>query len=122
VAHNPQAAEILAENLSGMGAYSNTWAVFGMLSDKDIDGVVRLLVGQVDHWHVCTLPPPRGSRAAQLAQALQRAGAASVREFENPTFAYAAACSAAADNDRIVVFGSFHTVADVLTARESPKA
>jgi dihydrofolate synthase/folylpolyglutamate synthase len=122
VGHNPQAAEILAENLSGMGAYSSTWAVFGMLSDKDIDGVVRLLAGQVDHWHVCTLPPPRGSSAAQLAQALRQAGAASVREFENPALAYAATCSAAADNDRIVVFGSFHTVADVLTARESPKA
>ena len=122
VAHNPQAAEVLAQNLSGMGAFVNTWAVFGMLRDKDIEGVANLLAGQVDHWLVCTLPPPRGAAAAQLAQALRQGGAIGVREFENPALAYAAACSEADDNDRIVVFGSFHTVADVLVARESPKA
>jgi dihydrofolate synthase/folylpolyglutamate synthase len=122
VGHNPDAAEVLAGNLSGMGSYRSTWAVFGMLCDKDIDGVVRLLTKQVDHWLACTLPPPRGAKAAQLAQALRRAGAFAVREFDNPALAYAAACSEAADNDRIVVFGSFHTVADILAARESPKA
>ena len=120
VAHNPHAAEVLARNLSGMGAYSRTWAVFGMLRDKDIAGVAGLLRDQVDRWLACTLPPPRGASAAQLAQVLRQAGVDAVREFENPSFAYAAACSAAADNDRIVVFGSFHTVADILAARETP--
>ena len=71
---------------------------------------------------VCTLPPPRGAHAAELAQALRQAGVDAARTFENPALAYAAACSEAADNDRIVVFGSFHTVADVLAARETPKA
>ena len=115
--HNPHAAEVLAANLGGMGAYANTWAVFGMLRDKDVDGVVRLLAAHVDHWLVCTLPPPRGAQAAELAQALRRAGVEAVREFENPSLAYAAACSEAAGNDRILVFGSFHTVADILAAR-----
>ena len=122
VAHNPQAAEVLAGNLSGMGVCTRTWAVFGMLRDKDIDAVVRLLRSHVDCWLACTLPPPRGATAAVLAQVLRQAGAESVREFESPALAYAAACSEAADNDRIVVFGSFHTVADVLAARESTKA
>ena len=122
VGHNPHAAEVLAQNLSAMGSYARTWAVFGMLSDKDIEGVARLLTAQVDHWLASTLLPPRGASAAQLAQALRRAGVAAVREFETPVLAYAAACSEAGDDDRIVVFGSFHTVADVLVARESPKA
>ena len=121
VGHNPHAARVLSENLTDTGKYASTWAVFGMLSDKDIDGVVRLLMRQVQHWLVCTLPPPRGARAADLAQVLRQAGADEVREFENPALAYAAACSEAAENDRIVVFGSFHTVADVLAARELPK-
>ncbi len=122
VGHNPQAAAVLADNLTGMGRYSDTWAVFGMLRDKDIAGVVRTLAQRIDHWMVCTLPPPRGAQAAELALALAQSGVDAVRTFENPAAAYAAACSEAADNDRIVVFGSFHTVADVLAARETPKA
>ena len=122
VGHNPQAAAVLSDNLSDMGTHSDTWAVFGMLRDKDIAGVVRALAKRIDHWMVCTLPPPRGAHAAELAQALRQAGVDAARTFENPALAYAAACSEAADNDRIVVFGSFHTVADVLAARETPKA
>ena len=122
VAHNPQAAAVLAQNLSDLGPCSGTSAVFGMLRDKDIGGVVRLLAPHIDRWLVCTLPPPRGAQASELAQVLRQAGVGAVREFENPAKAYAAACSEADENDRIVVFGSFHTVADVLAARETPKA
>ena len=122
VGHNPQAAAVLAQNLSDLGSCSGTSAVFGMLRDKDIAGVVRLLARHIDRWFVCTLPPPRGAQASDLAQALRQAGVDAVREFENPAKAYAAACSGAAENDRIVVFGSFHTVADVIAAREKSKA
>ncbi len=122
VGHNPQAAAVLAENLSDMQACPRTWAVFGMLRDKDIAGVASLLAPHVDRWLASSLPPPRGARSGELAQVLRQAGADAVREFENPALAYAAACSEAADNDRIVVFGSFHTVAAVLAARESAKA
>jgi dihydrofolate synthase/folylpolyglutamate synthase len=122
VAHNPQAAEVLADNLSGMGAYTRTWAVFGMLRDKDIAGVAKPVTRHVDCWLVCTLPPPRGARAAQLAQALRQAGAQAVREFENPAAAYAAARDEATEDDRIIVFGSFQTVAEVVAAREQAKA
>jgi dihydrofolate synthase/folylpolyglutamate synthase len=122
VGHNPHAAAVLADNLSDMGPYSRTWAVFGMLRDKDIAGVVSLLTGHVDQWLVCTLPPPRGARAADLAQALRQAGVDAVREFENPAAAYAAARGEAAESDRIIVFGSFHTVAEVIAAREQLKA
>jgi dihydrofolate synthase/folylpolyglutamate synthase len=67
---------------------------------------------------VCTLPPPRGARAAELAQALRQTGVDAVREFENPAAAYAAALGEAAESDRIVVFGSFHTVAEIIAVRE----
>ncbi len=122
VGHNPQAAAVLAQNLSDLGPCSGTSAVFGMLRDKDIAGVVKLLAQHVDRWFVCTLPPPRGAQASELARALLQAGVDAVREFENPAQAYAAACSGATENDRIVVFGSFHTVADVIAAREKSKA
>jgi dihydrofolate synthase/folylpolyglutamate synthase len=118
VGHNPQAAAVLAQNLEGLPPCARTSAVFGMMRDKDIAGVVSLLSKHIDRWFVCTLPPPRGALASELARVLRQAGADAVREFENPAQAYMAACSGAAENDRIIVFGSFHTVADVIAARE----
>ena len=122
VAHNPQAAAVLAQELSDLGSCSGTAAVFGMLRDKDIAGVAKLLVEHIDRWFVCTLPPPRGALASDLAQVLRQAGVHEVLEFENPAKAYAAACSGAAENDRILAFGSFHTVSGVIAARKQAKA
>ena len=121
VAHNPQAAAVLADNLQRMEHCPTTWAVFGMLRDKDIAGVVSLLAQHVDRWFACSLPPPRGASAEQLERVLRQAGVSAVRAFESPALAYAEACSEAAENDRILVFGSFHTVADILLARELTK-
>src|SRR5262249_22765089 len=67
VAHNPHAAAVLADNLSNMGFFPETYAVFGMLSDKDIEGVCRALKGRITVWHVATLTGPRGTGAADLA-------------------------------------------------------
>jgi dihydrofolate synthase/folylpolyglutamate synthase len=115
VAHNPQAAGVLAENLVGMGFYPETYGVFGMLRDKDIEGVCRALKDRISAWFAADLSVPRGAGARALADALARAGAAGdVLCFRNPLEAYAAARKRANENDRIVVFGSFHTVADVM--------
>ena len=118
VGHNPGAAAILAQNLDDLGTFTHTRAVFGMLRDKDVAGVAAVISRHVDSWFVCSLPPPRGAQASDIAQTLKRAGALAVREFENPAQAYAAARSGAAENDRILVFGSFLTVAGVVAARE----
>jgi dihydrofolate synthase/folylpolyglutamate synthase len=115
VAHNPQAARVLADNLSGMGFYPATHAVFGMLKDKDIEGVCRAVRDKYTSWFAADLSVPRGASARILADALRRAGATGdVACLENPREDYAAARKRAGENDRIVVFGSFHTVADVM--------
>jgi dihydrofolate synthase/folylpolyglutamate synthase len=115
VAHNPQAAGVLAENLSDMGFYAQTWAVFGMLRDKDIDGVVEHLKDRVDHWLLATLEGARGAPAEHLLRALRRVGIGSDAElFDTPAQAFHRARDRADGNDRIVVFGSFLTVADVM--------
>ncbi|MBS0510721.1 MAG: bifunctional tetrahydrofolate synthase/dihydrofolate synthase [Proteobacteria bacterium] len=117
VAHNPQAAGVLAENLGSMGFYPQTHAVLGMLRDKDVDGVIALMRGRVDHWLLTDLPGPRGLKAEELALHLRTVGIeADIRCFASPDEAYAAAQKSAAEGDRIVVFGSFLTVADVLAA------
>jgi dihydrofolate synthase/folylpolyglutamate synthase len=120
VAHNPQAAHAFADNLGGMGFHPRTIAVFGIMSDKDIDAVIAPLIPRVDRWEVATLPPPRGSSAQALRQRLQDAGVApgAVREHVDPAAAYRAAREEAAEADRIIVFGSFLTVAAVLAAKK----
>jgi dihydrofolate synthase/folylpolyglutamate synthase len=124
VAHNPQAAAVLAENLDEMGFYPKTVAVFGMLQDKDIAGVCRALNAQVSLWFAADLAVPRGAMSVILSEGLVGAGVArdTVFHFRTPREAYASARKQANENDRIVVFGSFHTVAEILGAIELERA
>jgi dihydrofolate synthase/folylpolyglutamate synthase len=115
VAHNPQAARVLADNLGGMAFHPRTWAVFGMMRDKDVAGVIAAMRPRVDRWLPATLAGPRAATAEALASALAAAGVAGpLPTFPSAAAAYAQAREQAGENDRIVVFGSFFTVADVL--------
>jgi dihydrofolate synthase/folylpolyglutamate synthase len=117
VAHNPQAAHALADNLGSMAYHPATWAVFGMLRDKDIRGVIAAMRGRVDHWLPATLPGQRAATAAELAAALLAAGVVGpLPSFESPAAAFAHARGHAGEDDRIIAFGSFLTVAGVLHA------
>ncbi len=126
VAHNPHAAAHLAANLDNMGFFPQTFAVFGMLADKDIDATVAHLRKRVDHWICVDLPGPRGSSAQALAERLHAAGIRpgqgddaqrSITCCASPREGLQRARALAEENDRIVVFGSFLTVADVLSDR-----
>ncbi|MFS2117903.1 glutamate ligase domain-containing protein, partial [Herbaspirillum frisingense] len=66
VAHNPHAAATLAQNLDNMGFHPYTYAVFGSMLDKDIEGVIGHLKDKIDHWCVTDLPLPRAATAQQL--------------------------------------------------------
>ena len=117
VAHNPQAAGVLAANLGDMGFHPETWAVFGMLADKDVEGVVAPMKARVSRWLPCTLEGPRGLDAGALTARLRAAGVEDgciAEGFASPAAAFAAARAQVGEDDRIVVFGSFLTVADVL--------
>jgi len=123
VAHNPQAAGVLAENLSNMGFFPETWAVLGMYADKDVEGVAARVRDRVDHWMLATLPGARGLSAAALLERLRGAGVTGdMRCFDTPAQAYAVAHQSAGEGDRIVAFGSFMTVADVLAATGAVEA
>jgi dihydrofolate synthase/folylpolyglutamate synthase len=115
VAHNPQAVACLADNLAAMGAFRRTLAVVGMLADKDIAGALRMLAGKIDDWLLCGLDVPRGATAEILA-ATVKAGRLGGRAecFPSPAAAFRRAMGLAEEEDRIIVFGSFHTVATVL--------
>jgi dihydrofolate synthase/folylpolyglutamate synthase len=118
VAHNPAAAAVLAAALGEMSGYRRSLAVFGMLRDKDIAGVCAALGRRLDRWYAATLDNPRGATAAEVAAAIERSGAGGeVGRFASPRAALAAAQEDAGEGDRIVAFGSFYTVAEVMAAR-----
>jgi dihydrofolate synthase/folylpolyglutamate synthase len=116
-AHNPQAAGALAASLDQMGFFPRTFAVFGVMADKDIGNVIAPLQPLVDAWFVTDLPTARAAKADDLARAIT-AGAARpnvrVSTHGSPGDALRAALAAADPADRIVAFGSFYTVGGVL--------
>ena len=117
VAHNPHSVAALTANLDAQGFYPTTHAVFGAMADKDLEAMFRKIGLLVDRWYFTDLPIARAETALGLAarwQAQQPASRVPVSIHASPMEAFAAAVAAANPTDRIVVFGSFHTVGGVL--------
>jgi dihydrofolate synthase/folylpolyglutamate synthase len=119
IAHNEPAARVLAAQLrerslpqSAAGA-GRTFAVIGVLADKDAAAIGTALAAVIDRWIVCTLPGPRGTSAAELAPRLVPPGAPI-----DLAGSVAAGCELARaesqPGDRIVVCGSVYTVGPAL--------
>lgn len=116
VGHNPQAARELARWLRLSSFAGRTLAVFAALSDKDVDGVVEALGGEVDDWLLAGLEEagPRGLRIDAFMERLAGGAAAGGAPYPSVEDALAGALAQAAPGDRVLVFGSFHTAAAAL--------
>ncbi|MFJ7788063.1 bifunctional tetrahydrofolate synthase/dihydrofolate synthase [Pseudomonas sp. NPDC096925] len=113
VGHNPHAAEYLARRLVARPLKGRRLAVFGLLADKDLGGVVAPLQGLVDDWAVAPLDTPRSRPAAELVTALTNVGAA-VKSYASVGAALEGQCAQATADDQILLFGSFFCVAQAL--------
>ena len=120
VAHNAQSAQALAANLAQQACDGRTHAVLGMLADKDLAPSLAPLLSQVDCWYLAPLPTARSASVARLRAALATGEVdaaipvGGIKSFDTVAAAHEAALSASSDADRIVVTGSFYTVAAVL--------
>ena len=127
VAHNPHAARSLSSNLQAVRSDSDnklngkTYAVFAMLADKDSGGVIMALKDDIDGWYVADTLHARGALAKDLAQQIASlAPGSTIKTFASADKAYiqacidAEACMDANENAKIIVFGSFFTVASVM--------
>ena len=114
VAHNPDAARVLAHNLAALPARGRTLAICGVLADKDAAAVVAELAASVDRWWFVSTEGERGQSGAALAARAGRAVGDGAATAESIAAACEAARREAADGDRIVVFGSFHVVGPAL--------
>jgi dihydrofolate synthase / folylpolyglutamate synthase len=114
VAHNPDAARILAENLKASRTGGRTLAVCGILADKDAGGIAAELDAAIDEWWLAATEGARGTSGEALAARMAPRLRAPVHVAADVAAGCAEALRAAQDADRIVVFGSFHTVAPAI--------
>jgi len=86
-----------------------------MLADKDIAGVVQAVADEVDEWYLSGISHARGADGLLIKQFVdQELPNASIRLFDGVVNAYHQACLDANENDRIIILGSFFTVAEVM--------
>ncbi|MGP8034669.1 MAG: bifunctional tetrahydrofolate synthase/dihydrofolate synthase [Steroidobacteraceae bacterium] len=120
IAHNEPAARVLAAHLGERSAArataaapGRTFAVAGVLADKDAAGIAAALAPRIDHWIVCALPGARGGSAGELAWRFNL-GTAHVTLADSVVRGCELARELSRPGDRVVVFGSFHTVGPAL--------
>jgi dihydrofolate synthase/folylpolyglutamate synthase len=114
VAHNEPAAAVLAAALAARHCAGRSFAVAGMLADKDAAAIVRALDPLIDHWLLAGIDEqPRGLDARALQSRLPALRGA-VELASNVPAACARARALAAPRDRVIVFGSFHVVGPAL--------
>lgn len=113
VAHNPAATFALAQNLAPKSG--RLIAVMGLLKDKDIAGIVGPLLPLVREWYLGTIHHHRGSSAEFLAEQLLNLGAQTVQAYDSISEAFLAAREMTRVDDTLLVFGSFHTVGEVMS-------
>ena len=115
VAHNPQAARSLSHNLKTHVVLGKTIAVFSILKDKDIFGVINELNLDIDDWFIAEIQNERAASIENISNTIQKINlSAHIEAFKNIQEAYQFASKEVRRNDRIIVFGSFFTVADIM--------
>jgi dihydrofolate synthase/folylpolyglutamate synthase len=113
VAHNPHGARCLATALGEHPCQGQTHCVLGMLDDKDAGGMVNALSDVIDHWYPAGLDTGRGLSSAALCRRISgRLDADRLHPCDTVEAAIRAARRNALEGDRIIVCGSFHTVAE----------
>lgn len=117
VGHNPHAARLLADYIKQQlqtGAVQRIFAIVAMMKDKDISQSIAPFDGFVTAWYCPNLTIERAAKGEQTAQVIKRTLAEQhVAHFDNAKLAYKMAQQQASDNDLILIFGSFFTVAEV---------
>jgi dihydrofolate synthase/folylpolyglutamate synthase len=116
VAHNPESAQALANTLNSWPMPGRIFAVVAMMADKDIGGALQPLLKVVDEWHVSAIDLARSATVERMEQALRALGVTDLHGAASVASALETVKAKARPNDRIVVFGSFYTVAEALRA------
>ncbi|MFZ1387426.1 MAG: bifunctional tetrahydrofolate synthase/dihydrofolate synthase [Thiolinea sp.] len=114
VAHNPHAAENLANWLKDNPIAGKTRVIFSILADKDIQGVIQPLQDKVDEWHIFPLDSTRAASLSTLQSAFASANVKFFQVYSDINHAWKTVSMQTASIDRVVIFGSFLVVSKAL--------
>lgn len=118
VSHNPEAVAHLSKKLKTLPCYGKTYAVFSMLMDKDIKASITAIHTQIDEWYIAPLKTKRAASKDMLLAAFKKANIHCVTLCTSIEEAYQRTISKCLQGDRIIVFGSFHTVSETFPVTE----
>lgn len=120
VAHNPHAASYVVQQLQrkSQSQGGKRIALVGMLDDKDIEAVLEITAPYFDEWYVAQLDGPRATPAERIVNYLQEQGCQHCQAFDNVSLALDKVLQQSTEQDQVLVFGSFFTVAGVLAEKE----
>ncbi len=122
VAHNPASINKLLEYIDSTPCNKRTITLFSAMADKDYAQMIEACAGHFDAWFTADQPAnPRAAKGADIAASLRAQGIEAISVSKNIRQAFRRAQSVMAEGDRLVVFGSFYTVADVLPLLDKEK-
>ena len=114
MAHNPAAAQTLHQNLLATPISGRTFAVMGVFADKDAATIIEVMRSAVNHWIAADVNGVRALDPMLLANKISSAGGAVMHVADSVWDACEFARLNVRKGDRVVVFGSFHTVGPAL--------
>lgn len=119
VAHNPQAVRALRNYLDDCFSGKKIHAVFSMMRDKDIKGVIEIIKPIINHWFIAPLSSPRAARMSFMKDCFRQCKLSNVAfVYEDFSEAFSAAEKNAKKGDLILIFGSFFLVSEYLAKIE----
>jgi dihydrofolate synthase/folylpolyglutamate synthase len=120
VGHNPQAVRTLAEYVTTVFPGKRIHAVFSMMKDKDIAGVIEIMHPVVYDWFFAPLANPRAATESVMRDIFSQSSVTNVSfGFSNFNEAFLAAKNQSQHGDLLLVFGSFFLVSECLVEFEN---
>lgn len=117
-AHNPSAAQSMAETIRTHFNYENLILVLGILKDKDIAGICREILPLAQHVILSAPDSDRAATAQELYQIIQTNGLAGKQDIiiiSRLSEAIIKAKASAGEKDLILVTGSLYTIGEVMS-------
>lgn len=117
VSHNESSARYLSAFLErNFETDREISAVFGVMSDKDINSIIKPLLRRVKNWYATSPDIERSMDSNELSKLISLKSPSQVNQVKNVKEACLKAHEETGEGGLILIFGSFYTVAEAFPA------